>query len=61
MPFRHYDCLDFDALAALPVADLARDNCVLFLWVTDPLLHRDFELIRAWGFQYRQLRFIGQS
>jgi N6-adenosine-specific RNA methylase IME4 len=28
----HYDCLDFEALAALPVADLAKDNCALFLW-----------------------------
>lgn len=53
----HYDCLDFDALAALPVTDLARDNCVLFLWATDPLLHRAFELIRAWGFEYKTVAF----
>jgi N6-adenosine-specific RNA methylase IME4 len=53
----HYDCMDFAALAALPVADLAADDCVLFLWVTDPLLPRAFELIRAWGFEYKTVGF----
>ncbi len=28
----HYGCLDFNALAALPVADLAADDCALFLF-----------------------------
>jgi N6-adenosine-specific RNA methylase IME4 len=53
----HYDCLDFTALSALPVADLAADDCALFLWATDPLLDRAFELIRAWGFQYKTVGF----
>ena len=53
----HYDCLDFTALAALPIADLAKDNCVLFLWATDPLLPRAFELLRAWGFEYKTVAF----
>jgi N6-adenosine-specific RNA methylase IME4 len=35
----HYDCLDFPALAALPVSDLAADDCALFLWATDPTCH----------------------
>ena len=49
----HYDCLDYYALAALPVAQLAAPDCVLFLWATNPLLPRAFELIRAWGFEYK--------
>src|SRR6266567_1064003 len=49
----HYDCLTFRALAALPVADLAADDCALFLWTVDPLLPRAFELIEAWGFEYK--------
>ena len=53
----HYDCLDFAALAALPVADLAADDCALFLWATDPLLPRAFELIEAWGFEYKTVAF----
>jgi N6-adenosine-specific RNA methylase IME4 len=53
----HYDCLDFEALAALPVADLAANDCALFLWATDPLLPRALELIKAWGFQYKTVAF----
>jgi N6-adenosine-specific RNA methylase IME4 len=53
----HYDVLDFAALAALPVADLAADDCVLFLWATDPLLPKALELITAWGFTYKTVGF----
>jgi N6-adenosine-specific RNA methylase IME4 len=53
----HYDCLSFEALAALPITDLAARNCVLFLWVTDPLLPRALDLIRAWGFEYKTVAF----
>jgi len=53
----HYDCLDFSALASLPVARLAADDCALFLWATDPLLPRAFELIQRWGFEYKTVAF----
>jgi N6-adenosine-specific RNA methylase IME4 len=53
----HYDCLDFDSLAALPVADLAADDCALFLWATDPLLPQAIDLMRAWGFDYKTVAF----
>jgi N6-adenosine-specific RNA methylase IME4 len=53
----HYDCLDFKTLARLPVPDLAADDCALFLWATDPLLPRAFELIQAWGFEYKTVAF----
>src|SRR6266480_145976 len=53
----HYDCLDFEALAALPVADLAAADCALFLWAVDPLLDKAVELIRAWGFEYKAVGF----
>ena len=53
----HYDCLDFPALASLPVANLAADDCALFLWATDPLLPRALELIEAWGFEYKTVAF----
>jgi N6-adenosine-specific RNA methylase IME4 len=53
----HYDCLDFEKLAALPVGDLAAKDCVLFLWTIDPLLDKAIELIRAWGFVYKTVGF----
>src|SRR6516225_2844365 len=53
----HYDCLDFAALASLPVVDLAADDCALFLWATDPLLPYAFKLMQAWGFEYKTVAF----
>jgi N6-adenosine-specific RNA methylase IME4 len=53
----HYDCLDFEALAKLPIADLAADDCALFLWAVDPLLPKAIDLIRAWGFEYKTVGF----
>lgn len=53
----HYDCMDFDALASLPVQTCAADNSVLFLWATDPLLPKAMELIDAWGFEFKTVAF----
>jgi N6-adenosine-specific RNA methylase IME4 len=53
----HYDCLGFETLAALPIGSLAAENCALFLWATDPLLPRAFDLIQAWGFEYKTVAF----
>jgi len=49
--------LNFETLAALPIAELAADDCVLLLWAVDPLLDKAFELIRAWGFEYKTVGF----
>src|SRR5215467_11422516 len=53
----HYDCLDFAALAGLPISDFAAEDCALFVWATDPLLPRAFDLIHAWGFEYKTVGF----
>src|SRR5688500_9647906 len=51
-PEQHYSCLSLDEIKALPVKDLAADDCVLLLWVTWPILPRGLEMIQAWGFTY---------
>jgi N6-adenosine-specific RNA methylase IME4 len=53
----HYDCMTLDDIRALPVAEWAADDCVLFLWTTDPLLEKAFEVIRSWGFIYKTVGF----
>lgn len=53
----HYDCMPFEDLAKLPVADCGARDCVLFLWVTDPLLQKGLELIERWGFKYKTVGF----
>jgi N6-adenosine-specific RNA methylase IME4 len=50
-----YDVLTVDALAVLPVADLADvAGCRLFLWTTNRYLPDAFGVLNAWGFTYRQ-------
>ena len=49
----HYPTMSIPELCALPVADIAEDNAVLFLWTTSPLLEDAFRVINAWGFKYK--------
>ena len=49
----HYPCMSPKELAALPVPDLAAKDSVLLLWAVDPLLPAAFDLIKAWGFEFK--------
>lgn len=49
----HYPTMTIQELCALPVKDLAHDNSVMFLWVPSPILEESFEVVNAWGFNYK--------
>jgi N6-adenosine-specific RNA methylase IME4 len=53
----HYQCMDFDQIAAMQPQRWGAKDCVLFLWATDPLLPKALELIAAWGFAYKTIGF----
>lgn len=44
-------------ISNLPIKDLATDDCVLFMWVTMPKLNECFDVIKAWGFEYKTCAF----
>lgn len=52
-----YPVMSIADLMQLPVADLAKPDCVLFLWVVDAQLHRAIEVGNAWGFLYKTRAF----
>ena len=52
-----YQVQEKDWLQKLPVQLLAEDDCVLFLWVTMPMLDEGLELIKSWGFEYKTVAF----
>jgi N6-adenosine-specific RNA methylase IME4 len=55
---RHYEVMNFAALAALPVKELAAPTgSHLFMWTSGPFLPQAIELIRAWGFKYSTRAF----
>ena len=50
--------MSIDELSALPVAGIAGENCILFLWATFPMLPEALRLICAWGFTYKTVAFV---
>lgn len=53
----HYRCMNIDNIYDLPINQIAADNCILFLWVTFPLLKEGLETIEKWGFTYKTIGF----
>jgi N6-adenosine-specific RNA methylase IME4 len=44
-------------IMALPVADIAAKDSVLFIWAIDSMLPQALEVIKAWGFTYKTVGF----
>lgn len=51
-PQAHYACLSTAAIAALPVNQLARGDCWLWLWATFPMMRAGLDVMDAWGFRF---------
>ena len=54
---QHYRTMTLEEITQLPVEDLADDDCVLFLWVTFPILDKVFDIAKKWGFRYSTQAF----
>jgi N6-adenosine-specific RNA methylase IME4 len=52
-PSDYYNTMSTGAICALPVRDITDDNAILFLWTTSPHLRESFDVIDAWGFDYK--------
>ena len=46
-----YSSMSLAEIAALPIPDLADDDCELYVWTTQKYLEHTFPLIRGWGFK----------
>ena len=53
----HYHTMNIDDIRSLPVADIADDDCVLFLWITFPCLKEGISVMESWGFTYKTCGF----
>lgn len=54
---KHYPCMSIEDIYNLPIEKIANDNCILFIWVTFPLLKEGLNTIEAWGFAYKTCAF----
>ncbi len=53
MPSDIYPTMTVEEICNLPVKDIADNNAVLFFWATSYHLQYAFEIIAAWGFNYK--------
>ena len=49
-----YQTMTIEEIKSLKVANLADENCELYLWTTQKYLPFSFEVIASWGFKYCQ-------
>lgn len=54
---KHYAVMALDDICSLPVAEIASQNAVLFLWVIDPMIEQGYRVMRAWGFTPKTVGF----
>lgn len=45
-----YPDMDTAAICALPVASLAHEDCILWLWTTNAFMREAYQCLDAWGF-----------
>ena len=53
----HYNTMNIKDICNLPINNISDKDCVLFLWVTYPMLKEGLQLIEAWGFHYKTIGF----
>ena len=54
----HYSCMSIEEIQELPVKNIVDKNCLLFMWVTFPILDKSFDVIKSWGFEYSTCAFV---
>lgn len=54
----HYPTMGIEDIKALPVREVAADDCALFLWITFPMLREAWGVMDAWGFSFKTVAFV---
>ncbi len=53
-----YPTLKTKVLMKIPIYEIAEDDCLLFMWATNPHLAQGINLGIAWGFEYKTVAFV---
>lgn len=51
----HYGTMTVAELCEMPIEQFAADDAHLHLWTTNAFLKQSFEVLEAWGFEYRSV------
>lgn len=52
-----YDCMAIAEMAKLPILNICKKDCVMFMWTTFPHLENALYLIKEYGFRYKTVGF----
>ena len=55
---RHYPTVTLDDLKTLNVPGISAEDCLLFMWATNPHLDQAIDLGKAWGFAWATVAFV---
>lgn len=53
-----YPTLKTKQMSTIPISEIASEDCLLFMWVTNPHLAQGIALGQDWGFEYKTVAFI---
>jgi N6-adenosine-specific RNA methylase IME4 len=53
----HYPTMTIEEIKTLPIQEITEKDSILFLWAIYPCLQEAFEVIKAWGFNYKTVAF----
>lgn len=53
-----YPTVKTKELKKIPLLEIASDDCLLFMWVTNPHMAQGIDLAQHWGFEYKTVAFI---
>lgn len=53
-----YPTMKTDQMMKIPISEICKDDCLLFMWTTNPHLEQAIALGKAWGFEYRTVGFV---
>ncbi len=51
----NYPTMTLESIAALPIEQLAAEESHLHLWTTNAFLRDAFDIVKAWGFEYKSV------
>lgn len=58
---RHYNLMTLKEIEELPVSEIAKNNCHLYLWATNNYLPAAFKIMASWGFNYKTIITWGKD
>ena len=53
-----YPTLKIKDMMKIPIQEICKDDCLLFMWATNPHLEQAISLGKAWGFEYKTVAFV---